>query len=537
MTTTVPARAGSGQESIRFPSDFRWGVATAAYQIEGAVAEDGRTPSIWDTFSRVPGAVVNGDTGDQACDHYHRSDDDVALMADLGVGWYRFSVAWPRVRPDGGPANPAGLAFYDRLVDQLLARGIEPWLTLYHWDLPQALEDAGGWTQRDTAERFAEYAVTTHDALGDRVSVWSTHNEPWCAAFLGYSAGVHAPGRRDGADGLRAAHHLLLGHGLATTELRARGADTLGITLNLTVADPADPDDPADVDAARRVDALQNRVFLDPITRAEYPQDLLDDTEHLGWTDVVLDGDLETIAAPIDVLGVNYYHGDSVTARFGDGRTGQQSVRRVAGVDHDPRPAADRDGLGGAARGTDPAAAPAPRGAPRPAAGRDRERRGLRRRGRPGRHRRRPRPARLHRRPPARRARGACGRRRRTRLLRLVPPRQLRVGRGIRPAVRPGARRLRQPAAYSQGQRALVRRGVPHRDRARNGGTTRDHGGPHPRRVTDARRGGPGRGGLAGDRLARRQRRLAGERAVASRGARKPSGASATSRTGPRGRS
>jgi len=322
MTTTVPARAGSGQESIRFPSDFRWGVATAAYQIEGAVAEDGRTPSIWDTFSRVPGAVVNGDTGDQACDHYHRSDDDVALMADLGVGWYRFSVAWPRVRPDGGPANPAGLAFYDRLVDQLLARGIEPWLTLYHWDLPQALEDAGGWTQRDTAERFAEYAVTTHDALGDRVSVWSTHNEPWCAAFLGYSAGVHAPGRRDGADGLRAAHHLLLGHGLATTELRARGADTLGITLNLTVADPADPDDPADVDAARRVDALQNRVFLDPITRAEYPQDLLDDTEHLGWTDVVLDGDLETIAAPIDVLGVNYYHGDSVTARFGDGRTG-----------------------------------------------------------------------------------------------------------------------------------------------------------------------------------------------------------------------
>ena len=322
MTTTVPARAGSGQESIRFPSDFRWGVATAAYQIEGAVAEDGRTPSIWDTFSRVPGAVVNGDTGDQACDHYHRSDEDVALMADLGVGWYRFSVAWPRVRPDGGPTNPAGLAFYDRLVDQLLARGIEPWLTLYHWDLPQALEDAGGWTQRDTAERFAEYAVTTHDALGDRVSVWSTHNEPWCAAFLGYSAGVHAPGRRDGADGLRAAHHLLLGHGLATTELRARGADTLGITLNLTVADPADPDDPADVDAARRVDALQNRVFLDPITRAEYPQDLLDDTEHLGWTDVVLDGDLETIAAPIDVLGVNYYHGDSVTARFGDGRTG-----------------------------------------------------------------------------------------------------------------------------------------------------------------------------------------------------------------------
>ncbi len=322
MTTTLPTRAGSGQEAIRFPSDFRWGVATASYQIEGAVAEDGRTPSIWDTFSRVPGAVANGDTGDQACDHYHRWLDDVALMADLGVAAYRFSVAWPRVRPDGGAPNSAGLAFYDRLVDELLARDIEPWLTLYHWDLPQTLEDAGGWTVRDTAERFVDYAVTTHDALGDRVAVWSTHNEPWCAAFLGYSAGIHAPGRREGAAGLRAAHHLLLGHGLATSELRARGADTVGITLNLTVADPADPDDPADVDAARRVDALQNRVFLDPITKAEYPQDLLDDTEHLGWTDVVRDGDLQAIAAPIDVLGVNYYHGDAVTARTGDGRTG-----------------------------------------------------------------------------------------------------------------------------------------------------------------------------------------------------------------------
>ena len=322
MTTTLPTRAGSGQEAIRFPSDFRWGVATASYQIEGAVAEDGRTPSIWDTFSRVPGAVANGDTGDQACDHYHRAVDDVALMADLGVAAYRFSVAWPRVRPDGGAPNSAGLAFYDRLVDELLARDIEPWLTLYHWDLPQALEDTGGWTVRDTADRFVEYAVTTYDALGDRVAVWSTHNEPWCAAFLGYSAGIHAPGRREGAAGLRAAHHLLLGHGLATSELRARGADTVGITLNLTVADPADPDDPADVDAARRVDALQNRVFLDPITRAEYPQDLLDDTEHLGWTDVVRDGDLQAIATPIDVLGVNYYHGDAVTARIGDGRTG-----------------------------------------------------------------------------------------------------------------------------------------------------------------------------------------------------------------------
>lgn len=322
MTTTLPAHAGSQHDPLRFPPDFRWGVATAAYQIEGATSADGRTPSIWDTFCRVPGAVVGGDTGDEACDHYRRMPQDVALMDDLGVGSYRFSVSWPRVRPDGGAPNPAGLAFYDRLVDELLARGISPWLTLYHWDLPQALEDVGGWTSRDTVDRFVEYAATTYDALGDRVGVWTTHNEPWCAAFLGYGAGVHAPGRRDDAAALRATHHLLLAHGEATAELRARGAETLGITLNLTVADPADPADPADVDAARRVDALQNRVFLDPLLRGAYPEDLLADTEHLGWTDVVHDGDLATIAAPIDVLGVNYYHGDAVAAGYAEGRTG-----------------------------------------------------------------------------------------------------------------------------------------------------------------------------------------------------------------------
>ena len=274
MTTTLPARAGSGQEAIRFPSDFRWGVATAAYQIEGAVAEDGRTPSIWDTFSRVPGAVANGDTGDVACDHYHRWLDDVALMADLGLAAYRFSVAWPRVRPDGGgPANSAGLAFYDRLVDELLARDIEPWLTLYHWDLPQALEDAGGWTVRDTAEPIR--GIRRHRARragrpGRRVE--ARYNEPWCAAFLGYSAGIHAPGRREGAARSGARPTTCCS---ATAWPRPScvrdGADTVGITLNLTVADPADPDDPADVDAARRVDALLNRVFLDPICAAEYP--------------------------------------------------------------------------------------------------------------------------------------------------------------------------------------------------------------------------------------------------------------------------
>jgi beta-glucosidase len=298
MTTTLRTAAEAVSGPLAFPPDFRWGVATASYQIEGAAAEDGRTPSIWDTFARVPGAVVGGDHGDVACDHYHRMPEDVALMAGMGVGWYRFSVGWPRVRPDGGAPNPAGIGFYDRLVDELLAHDVVPWLTLYHWDLPQRLEDAGGWTVRDTADRFVEYAATLHEALGDRVPVWTTLNEPWCSAFLGYTSGRHAPGRQEGAAGLR-----------------ARGADTLGVTLNFTVADPADPADPADVDAARRVDALHNRMFLEPIRRGEYPADLLADTEHLGWTDVVRDGDLAAIAAPIDVLGVNYYHGDAVSAR------------------------------------------------------------------------------------------------------------------------------------------------------------------------------------------------------------------------------
>jgi beta-glucosidase len=199
----------------RLPPDFRWGTATSAYQIEGAVAEDGRTPSIWDTFCRVPGAIDNGDDGDIACDHYHRMPEDVALIRDLGIDTYRFSVAWPRVQPGGrGPANVKGIAFYDRLVDELLAQRIDPWVTLYHWDLPQELEDAGGWPVRDTAYRFADYAQIVFDQLGDRVTHWTTLNEPWCSAMLGYVEGVQAPGRRDFEAGLHAVHHLLLGHGL-----------------------------------------------------------------------------------------------------------------------------------------------------------------------------------------------------------------------------------------------------------------------------------------------------------------------------------
>jgi beta-glucosidase len=281
---------------LDFPAHFVWGAATAAYQIEGAVAADGRTPSIWDTFSRVPGAVVDGDTGDIACDHYRLMPDDVVLMKELGLDSYRFSVAWPRVRPDGGAVNEAGLDFYRRLVDELLAADIQPWLTLYHWDLPQALEDAGGWTNRDTAHRFVDFAQSVYDAVGDRVPTITTLNEPWCSAFLGYTGGQHAPGRREGAAGLVAAHHLLLGHGLVVQSLREQGAAAdLGITLNFTVADPHDPDDPLDRDAARRVDGLHNRLFLDAVLRGEYPADVLADTADLAfagrpWHDVVRDG-------------------------------------------------------------------------------------------------------------------------------------------------------------------------------------------------------------------------------------------------------
>jgi beta-glucosidase len=236
--------------------------------------------------------------------------------------------------------NPEGLDFYSRLVDELLANGITPWLTLYHWDLPQALEERGGWTNRDTAYLFAEYATTVHEALGDRVRVWTTLNEPWCSAFLGYTGGIHAPGRQSRPDGLAAAHHLLLGHGLAVRELRARDADAdLGITLNFTVPDPANPDDPADVDAARRIDAQFNRIFLDPILRGAYPEDLLEDVAPYGLLDHVRDGDLEIISTPIDALGVNYYHGELVGAHPAPGaRVGEAPVERPTSS---PFPAAD----------------------------------------------------------------------------------------------------------------------------------------------------------------------------------------------------
>ncbi len=308
-----------------FPADFLFGAATAAFQIEGAAHEDGRRDSIWDAFCRVPDAVINGDNGDVACDHYHRYRDDVALMKDLGLNTYRFSTSWSRVRPDGGQVNPAGVDFYKRLVDELLDADILPWLTLYHWDLPQALQEKGGWANRDTAARFTEYALDMHDALGDRVKVWTTLNEPWCSSFLSYTAGIHAPGHYSVEEGMLAAHHLMLAHGQTIGALRERDASlNLGITLNLTVADAVDLSDPADLDAARRIDGQFNRWFLDPIFRGEYPADVVEDIRAVdagavaSFEAAVQPGDLETISTHIDSLGVNYYHGEYVSGHEPD---------------------------------------------------------------------------------------------------------------------------------------------------------------------------------------------------------------------------
>jgi len=305
--------------SRSFPDSFLFGAATAAYQIEGAAFEDGRRASIWDAFSREPGAVINADNGDVACDHYHRYADDVALMKELGLDTYRFSVSWSRVRPDGGPVNQKGLDFYRRLVDELRGAGIVPWLTLYHWDLPQALQERGGWTSREISDLFTEYALDVHDALGDRVENWTTLNEPWCSSFLSYTAGIHAPGHYSVTEGVLAAHHLMLGHGQVIRELRARDASLkLGITLNLTGAEPVDPDDPADADAARRIDGQFNRWFLDPIFRGAYPEDIVEDIRAVDAEAIdALDaanrpGDLEVISTRLDALGVNYYHNEYV---------------------------------------------------------------------------------------------------------------------------------------------------------------------------------------------------------------------------------
>jgi beta-glucosidase len=320
MTMTDPTTAAHSAVAVprvAFPPGFSWGAATAAYQIEGAAAEGGRTPSIWDAFAKTPGKVLNGDTGDVAVDHYHRFREDVRLMADLGLTSYRFSLSWPRIQPTGrGPAVERGLDFYRALVDTLLEHGISPVATLYHWDLPQDLEEAGGWPVRETAYRFAEYAALAAGALGDRVPVWTTLNEPWCSAFLGYGSGVHAPGRTNPADALKAAHHLNLGHGLAVGALREvlPASAKVAVSLNLHLVRPL-TDTPQDREAARRIEAVGNRIWTGPMFKGGYDADLKADTAHLvDWDELVRPGDEAEIGRPIDLLGLNYYNPTVVSA-------------------------------------------------------------------------------------------------------------------------------------------------------------------------------------------------------------------------------
>jgi beta-glucosidase len=289
-----------------FPQGFLWGAATSAYQIEGAISEDGRGAGIWDRFCTIPGAVRNGESGELACDFFHRYPEDVELMRELGLDAFRFSVSWPRILPEGhGRIEPRGLDFYDRLVDELLAAGIRPFVNLYHWDLPQRLEDEGGWPERATAEAFVELAEAVAARLGDRVGDWSTHNEPWCAAWLGYGLGIHAPGRRSRADAVAAAHHLLLSHGWGVEAIRREARKPrVGIILDAWPAYPAS-EDPADAEAARAVEALRYRFFFDGVLRGTYPEDAL---EWLAPIEPpVRDGDMAALAPSLDWVGVNNY--------------------------------------------------------------------------------------------------------------------------------------------------------------------------------------------------------------------------------------
>jgi beta-glucosidase len=325
---------------LSFPDGFVWGAATASYQIEGAHDEDGRSPSIWDTFSRTPGKVLNGDTGDVACDHYHRYPEDVALMKELGLDAYRFSVAWPRVVPTGtGVVNQKGLDFYSRLVDTLLENGIRPVVTLYHWDLPQALDDRGGWLNRDSAQWFTEYAAATVGALGDRVTNWTTFNEPWCSSILSYCIGAHAPGHTDAAESLAVAHHLMLAHGTAVPVIREHAPQAeVSITLNPTQVWGPEDGDEADADAVRRADNALNGIFFRPLFHGAYPEGFLDDTAHLTDHAFIHDGDLDVISAPLDNLGVNNYFPTRVRAARGDevGNTPMPGCEQV--IEVAPRP-------------------------------------------------------------------------------------------------------------------------------------------------------------------------------------------------------
>ncbi len=302
-----------GPQARTFPAGFAWGVATSAYQIEGAARIGGKGESIWDRFAHQPGRILDGSTGDTASDHYRRWKEDVALMADLGVTAYRFSIAWSRVLPAGtGPVNDAGLEFYSDLVDALLENGIAPFATLYHWDLPQALEELGGWRERATVDAFVEYANVISAALGDRVGNWITQNEPWVAAFLGHRDGVFAPGGIDFLEALTVGHHLLLAHGRAVPVIRANSpGGSVGIALDCRPTTPA-TDRAEDVAAQKYFDGFRNRWFFDPVFGKGYPPDMVAayrDNGYLESADLpfVASGDLAEIAAPLDFLGVNYY--------------------------------------------------------------------------------------------------------------------------------------------------------------------------------------------------------------------------------------
>ena len=300
-------------------SDLEFGVATASYQIEGAPRADGKGPSIWDTLTRVPGAIDDGSDGSVACGSYPDPGPDIDLVTGLGARWYRFSVSWPRIVPDGGvEVNKRGFDYYERLVDGLLERDVVPMATLYHWDLPQALEDHGGWLVRETAERFADYAMAVHDRLGDRVRLWATMNEPWCSAYLGYSSGRHAPGKKLGAEAHRAAHHLLLGHGLAAARMHEAGADGVGVVLNLT---PVLPESEGAAIAADGVDALRNRLWLGPLVDGEYDEGTLRVAPVLSDPELVRPGDLDLVRASADWLGVNYYTPERVAEKTDEATT------------------------------------------------------------------------------------------------------------------------------------------------------------------------------------------------------------------------
>ncbi|MFC5289760.1 GH1 family beta-glucosidase [Actinokineospora guangxiensis] len=342
-----------------FPAEFVWGVATSAYQIEGGATEGGRGPSIWDTFAERPGATRDGRTGAVACDHYHRWPHDMALLSDLGVDAYRFSVAWTRVQPTGrGPVEQRGLDFYRRVVDALRDRDIEPFVTLYHWDLPQGLEDDGGWRSRDTALRFADYAAVVHEELGDSVRFWTTMNEPFVSAVAGYAEGRHAPGAREGHGSLAAAHHLLLGHGLGVRAMRAQGGgkfggekfggdrfggDKFGIVLNQSPAVPVGPGGEA---AARRFDLLLRRQFTEPLFGGAYPGDYDDVFGPITDLSFRHDGDLDVIGTPLDYVGVNYYYRRHVADAPPAVADPADRTAEDIGVDYTQLPDVPKTGLG-----------------------------------------------------------------------------------------------------------------------------------------------------------------------------------------------